>query len=370
MRTITTDWEVTTRNKGHVFDPLNKAVCLGVKVNDEKASCQFDSFGTVGVDTPSIWVFFNAKFDCHWYRRLSLWPLSGSIWCCQIAEFILEGQANKYPSLEQAAIKYGLGHKIDVIKTEYWDKELDTTDVPVDVLSDYCIQDVELTYQIYLKQVEQFKAHPKLYKLFRLMCQDLLVLQEMEWNGQVYNEELCKQRSIEIEQQINDITTSLKSIYPDININFGSGDQLSAFLYGGPIFYEEVEHVGFYKNGKPKTKKVEKWHTLPRLVEPLEGSALKKEGFYATNAETLGKLKGPAAKKFVGPLLELARLDKLNGTYYKGIPKKNKEMNWEHNKIHGQFNQVVAVTGRLSATEPNQQNFSSEILDIFVSRYE
>jgi len=282
----------------------------------------------------------------------------------------LEGQTNRYPSLEQAAIKYGLGHKIDVVKEDYWNKGICTSEVPPAVLEEYCKQDVELTYRVYQKQLEQFQANPKLFKLFKLCCQDLLVLEEMEWNGQLYDEALCKQRSVEIEKEIDELHLSLNAVYPDISINFGSNDQLSSFLYGGPIYYEETEHVGFYKNGKPKIKKVEKAHTLPRLVEPLKGSEMAKEGFYATNEPTLRKLKGPAAKKFVGPLLRLAELEKLNNTYYKGLPKKNEEMHWKPGMIHGQFNQCVAATGRLSSSNPNLQNFSGECLDVFVSRYD
>jgi DNA polymerase-1 len=91
---------------------------------------------------------------------------------------------------------------------------------------------------------------------------------------------------------------------------------------------------------------------------------------FTTDAATLKKLKGPAAKKYVAPLLELAKLDKLNGTYYKGIPKKNKESCQEEGFIHGQFNQVVAQTGRLSSSEPNLQNIAGEVLEVFISRYE
>jgi DNA polymerase I-like protein with 3'-5' exonuclease and polymerase domains len=375
---ITSDFEITTYNKGSPFDPRNKAVCLGVKLDDENTDVTFGHFGDAIDNLSGTWCFFNAKFDCHWYRRLGLWPLSGTIWCCQIGEFILEGQTNRYPSLEQAAIKYGLGHKIDVVKEDYWNKGINTDFIPPDILSAYCAMDVELTYKVYQKQLEQFQANPKLFRLFKLMCQDLLVLEEMEWNGQVYDEKLCEERATTIQKEIDDINQSLRLVYPDVDINFGSGDQLSAFLYGGPIFYEEVEHVGFYKNGKPKYKRVEKFHQLPRLVEPLKGTELKKEGvnldgskfhYYKTDVTTLRKLKGPAAKKFVGPLLRLSELDKLNSTYYRGIPEKNKEMNWKPGMVHGQFNQVVAQTGRLSASQPNQQNFATAILDIFVSRY-
>lgn len=364
---MTSDFETTISNNGNPFDLTNKAVCLGVKINEEPTTV---TFAPISVSPHNgLWIFFNAKFDIHWYRRLGMGVPTGSIWCCQIAEFILEGQVNKYPSLEQTAIKYELGHKIDVIKEEYWNKKIDTDQVPPELLSEYVIQDCDLTYKVYQKQLEQFVKQPKLFSLFKLMCQDLIVLQEMEWNGLLFDKQLCGQRSKELEEQLVDIRKDLTNVYPDININFSSGDQLSAFLYGGPIYYEEIEHVGFFKNGNPKMKKVEKWHTLPQMVAPLKGTGLKKEGFFATNEPTLRKLKGPAAKKFIEPLLKLAELEKLNNTYYKGLPKKNIEMKWPENKIHGQFNQCVAATGRLSSSGPNQQNFSGDCLDIFISRY-
>ncbi len=371
MNVLTSDFECTTWNKGNPFDSRNKAVCLGVKVDNNNAGCIFEEEGMKSIYLPtfSLCIFFNAKFDLHWYRRLG-YALPDKIWCCQIAEFILEGQKNPYPSLEQTAVKYNLGHKIDVIKIKYWDKGINTDEIPKEELSDYCIQDVELTYKVYQHQLEQFKQKPALYTLFKLMCQDLLVLEEMEWNGLVYNETLCKERSIEIEKQLDKIYNELATIYPDVPINFNSGDQLSAFLYGGEISRQIKEHVGFFKNGKPKYQLVDHPYVLPRLVEPIKGSELKKEGYYKTDEATLQKLKGPAAKKFVGPLLELARLEKLNGTYYKGIPKKNEEGYWPEGMIHGQFNQCVAATGRLSSSKPNLQNFSGECLDIFVSRYE
>lgn len=269
-----------------------------------------------------------------------------------MAEFILSGQTIRYPSLEGVAQSYGLGDKDHVIECEYWDKGIDTDNIPPDILSRYCKRDIELTYQIYLRQKERFAENPKLLRLFKLQCEDLLVLLEMEANGQVYDRQLCDKRSQEIEVEITAIKESLSNLYPDIPINFGSGDQLSVFLYGGSIPYEVTEHVGFYKNGKPKYKKVEKQHVLPRLVEPIKGSALKKEGFFKTDEGTLRKLKGANAKKFVGPLLRLAELDKLNSTYYKGLPEKARELNWPEGMVHGQFNQCVAQTGRLSSSNP------------------
>ena len=68
MEVLTSDWEVTTWSKGSAFDQRNKAVCLAWKYNDEASVCSFDwSQGDFNCD---LAVFFNAKFDLHWYRRL------------------------------------------------------------------------------------------------------------------------------------------------------------------------------------------------------------------------------------------------------------------------------------------------------------
>lgn len=379
MNVLTSDWEVTTFNKGNPFDQRNKEVCLGLKDNDEETWCDFDfSYYALNnyLTKPhwDLYVFFNAKFDLHWYRRIGVAVQPWKIWCCQVAEFLLSGQKERYPSLETTAAKYGLGHKVDKVKTEYWDKGINTDAIPPRVLSEYCIQDVDLTYAIYLKQRALFEQQPVLYRLFRLMMQDLLVLEEMEYNGQIFDLNLCLERSQEITKEIGSINNQLAKVYPDVSINFGSGDQLSAFLYGGTIYTNDKEHIGFFKTGEkkgqPKYKNVVRETILPRLVEPLKGTELKKEGIYKTNEPTLQKLKGPNAKKYVGPLLKLAELEKLNSTYYIGLPKKAKEMNWPEGKIHGQFNQVVAQTGRLSSSGPNLQNFSGDCLDIFITRYE
>jgi DNA polymerase I-like protein with 3'-5' exonuclease and polymerase domains len=362
------DWEVTTKNKGSSSDIQNKPVCLGYKYGNNPEHCSFLPDEWASLDMGLLIVGFNLKFDLLWSRRLGH-KMPRQIWDVQLAEFILSGQTIRYPSLEGVSQSYGLGTKDHTIEHEYWNKGIDTDVIPPDVLSRYCKRDIELTYQVYLRQKERFAENPKLLRLFKLQCEDLLVLLEMEANGQIYDEQLCNQRSKEIETELEEIRVSLASLYPDIPINFGSGDQLSAWLYGGSIPYEVTEHVGFYKNGKPKYKKVEKEYVLPRLVEPIKGSTLKKPGFFKTDEGTLRKLKGSNAKKFVAPLLRLAELDKLNSTYYKGLPEKAREMNWPPGKVHGQFNQCVAQTGRLSSSQPNLQNFASNCLDIFISRY-
>lgn len=378
MRVLCSDFECTTSNHGNPFDLTNTAVGLATKSELYPACFSTEILETIRqlrkeINTATLFVFFNAKFDLHWYRNCGF-HVTNPIWCCQLAEFYLNGQRYPYPSLNDTSQSYGLGQKLDVIKLEYWDKGINTDKIPLDVLGPYACQDVDLTYKIYLKQLERFKQNPKLYALFKIACEDLKILEEMEWNGLKYDKTLCVQRAGEIKEKLKAVDEQLNSVYPELSINFGSGDQLSAFLYGGLVHREVRECIGFYKTGvklgEPRFKVTEITHELPRLIEPLPRSELLKEGVFATDEGTLRKLKGSAAKKYVPLLLERARLEKLLGTYYEGIPKLAQKMNWKDEYIHGQFNQVVAATGRLSSTKPNLQNFAGDIEDVFITRYE
>jgi len=196
MNILTKDYETSTFAKGNAHSRKGKAICVGTKWGNASTECRFNSLEK---EKPcDLLVGFNVKFELCWDKRLGI-PMPQQIHCVQLAEYMLDRQ-KPYPSLEETAKKYGLSSKLDVVKLEYWDKGIDTEDVPKPILSEYCIQDVDLTYEIYNLQLQQFKERPALYKLFKLACQDLLTLVEMEWNGLQYNEELCKERVKDCQQ--------------------------------------------------------------------------------------------------------------------------------------------------------------------------
>ncbi len=71
---------------------------------------------------------------------------------------------------------------------------------------------------------------------------------------------------------------------------------------------------------------------------------------YSTNAEVLEKLR--SAHPIVNEVLEYREIAKLRSTYAEGL------LNCAdtESRVHTSFNQTIAVTGRLSSTEPNLQN--------------
>lgn len=365
------DIESTIFQKGNPFSRRNKLVLVGIGNYQGLDRQEIQD----RITATNLLVGFNIKFDLHWIQRHEIDFSHCTVWDCQLAHFLLTGQSQPYPSLNSVASEYGLGSKLDVVATEYWEKGIDTDAIPEDVLQEYLKQDLLLTEQVYHYQIKLFGKEPQLYKLFKLHAQDLLCLQDMEWNGIGFNvtraEELA---NLEL-KRINEIERQLKEEYENIPINFQSRDHLSAYLYGGTIVDKVRLPIGVYKTGAktglPRYKVVEYKYDLPQLIKPSEGSELAKEGYYATDEGTLRSIKcNREARKRLDLILERSKSSKLLGTYYRGIPELIEEMDWPSGTIHGNLNQCVAATGRLSSSRPNLQNFAGEVDKLIRSRYD
>lgn len=377
------DVETTISNKGNPFDETNKLCYIGLLNSSSHIyNIEYDNepYGNKlnevqkEIDDSEILVGFNIKFDLHWIRKYRLNFMDKRIWDCQLVHFILTGQQNPYPSLNSVAEYYGLGSKLDVVATEYWANKIDTPNIPKDILENYLEQDLNLTKQIYFKQLEELKQNPSLIKLISLHNQDLLVLQEMEFNGLLFNEEKSNVLAEETEQHVDKLDNFLFQFHNCPGFNPSSNDHLSAFLYGGFISLRRRVACGVFKTGSKSGQVKERWEEyqveFPRLFTPLKGSELQKEGFWSTDEATLKSLKGSwKAREAREILLFRSTLEKRLTTYYRGLTNLIKEMNWETNVLHGQLNQCVARTGRLSSSKPNLQNFDGEIKQLFGSRY-
>ena len=376
------DVETTTSNKGNPFDQTNKLCYAGFKTGSQThlfdveytdSPCDVDAIQDI-LRTSMLLVGFNIKFDLHWIKKYGLSFNNCRIWDCQLVHFILTGQTESYPSLNDVAAYYNLGTKLDVVASEYWDRGIDTTLIPKDILEEYLIGDLELTHQVYLKQVEELERRQGLKRLVSLHNQDLLVLQEMEYNGLLFDYTKSEELANDTDKDIEKIDELLSSFVSCSEFNYNSNDHLSCLLYGGSITLRRQEECGIFKTGERKGQTKYKWVDyeveFPRLVKPLRGSELAKEGYYSTDEQTLRSLSGnKKAKEIIELLLKRAELSKLVSTYYRGLLKLQDTMNWKKGTIHGQLNQCVARTGRLSSSRPNLQNFDGGIKVLFYSRF-
>jgi DNA polymerase I-like protein with 3'-5' exonuclease and polymerase domains len=385
MKRLVLDVETTISNKGNPFDETNRLCYVGllteatsvlhaIEYSSEPYGSNLLSIQS-SINDCELLIGFNIKFDLHWIRRYGITFSTKRIWDCQLVHFILSGQTASYPSLNGVAAHYGLGTKLDVVSTEYWKNGIDTPNVPKDTLEEYLQGDLDLTYQVYLKQLEEVQASsPQLQRLISLHNQDLLVLEEMEYNGLIFDEARSTELAQDLTEQIKRLDVLLLDYHQTDDFNSNSTEHLSALLYGGTINLKRREVIGVFKTGTRAGEPKERWIdypvTFPKLINPLRGSELAKEGFYSTDEATLKSLKGSKnAKELVELLLRRATLEKRLSTYYEGLVKLRKEMKWSEGKLHGQLNQCVARTGRLSSSRPNLQNFDGEIKELFRSRY-
>jgi DNA polymerase-1 len=369
--------ETTISNDGNPFDLKNKLVLIQLKNKEKSIYFTKENFHTClpYLEKASLLVGQNIKFDLHWMRReLGFIPKS-PIWELQNAEFLFSNQQWKYPDLDTMCKNYGVGEKIHTIEENYWSKGIDTDEIPIVELAEYGVHDVELTWKVFQEQIKRFQNDiNNKFPLFRLLCNDLLVLQEMEWNGIIYDEINSLTKAKEIEQEILILEEKINALVDSNVLNYNSGDDISILLYGGTKVREIRFPIGFYKTGtktgQPRYKIIKEVIGFPRRVTPLKGSELSKEGFFATNIPTLLSLKTTGkTKKIIDLLLERSALEKINGTYLKGFPKKREQYNWPINKLHSSLNQCVASTGRLSSTKPNQQNLAELAKFFCITRY-
>ena len=142
MDYLVLDVETTTSNKGNPFDETNKLCYVGLLSNGWSSLCDIeysdhayrgdlDSIQTA-IDNSTTLVGFNIKFDLHWIKRYGINYSTKRIWDCQLVHFILTGQRESYPSLNDVSKYYGLASKLDVVASEYWSAGVDTPDIPID----------------------------------------------------------------------------------------------------------------------------------------------------------------------------------------------------------------------------------------------
>lgn len=374
MSILAIDTENTIWNTGSPFDQRNFNVCIswaneagsGVAFSDdEEAKGRFRA----AFDKATILVGFNLKYDLHWLRKLGYDFLGKRLWCGQTAEFALRRQSSPYPSLDGTAAAYNLGCKLSVIQSDYWDKGINTHEIPRDVLEEYALQDARLTLAIYHEQQKAVGQHQRV--LFSLLMQDLAVLEEMEWNGLRFDKEGALKRAEEVEAEIAVIQKKVDLYHSVPGFNWGSPVHLSALLYGGTIIEERRVPIGLYKTGEkagqPRYKVELVQHHLPRRYNPLRGSESKREGVWSVDESYLTRLKGN--RQLIDNILKIKEMKKLVSTYLRGLPKKQEEGHMPEGYIHGQLVQCVAKTGRLASNSPNLQNISGAATDIFISRY-
>lgn len=418
INTLTIDIETTIRNKvgnnkASAFCSDNEVVLWAVKLYSwDKAMTSSYAF-KVGPDPVDLIVGQNFKFDIQYIHRdspqLYEYLIGIDWWDTSVAEYILTAQQKKYPSLDYLSAKYGGTQKIDKIK-EYWEQGVDTTEIPLDLLTEYAIADVENTELVAHKQIEVAKKRG-MYDLIILMSNASKAYAEMEYNGLTVDLHKLKQIETSLEAKRDSIRAELYDLlytrYPEIPTrawNIDSAAQLSSIMFGGTIKWHYTEVVGTKtvkrkigeepnglvksgpNKGKTKYKCVYEYEEVDDKKAnkgEVEVNVLKLRGKkewennngYTTNDAVLNEIldwannrkhKPQTTITFIESILELRKLNKLINTYCYQL----KELVFGDGCIHHNLNNVATDTSRLSSSNPNMQNIpAGRIKEVFTSRF-
>jgi len=223
VRSLIFDVETSTKNTGNPFTNGNFLVSIGWGFSDS------DDVGFSYYRDPDFLVEFekalleadevvgvNIKFDIHWLRNAGLDLPDVKVWDCSIAEFIMSGQKSVLPSMDKMCAYYNIIGKQGGLE-EYWSVGISTEAIPLQVVKDYQDGDIARTKRIYAaqKQDPRLSKTPNLHNLIYLDGEDLKVLQEMEYNGIVYDIEGSLAESQTLQKEARELEEWLRSISCD-----------------------------------------------------------------------------------------------------------------------------------------------------------
>ncbi len=278
---------------------------------------QLERFKPIFDDRTKILVGQNIKYDYKIMHRYGM-ALNNRHWDTMVAHYLMDADSGH--GMDQLAANY-LNYKTISI-TELIGKkgksQGNMADLDPAEICDYACEDADITlqlYQLFLPEIEQ----PHLHSLFYQLEMPLLrVLADMEIEGVHLDRETLKALSVTLAADLDVLEKKIFQLAGE-TFNLDSPKQL------GPILFEKL---GIGANLK-KTK----------------------SGQYATSEEELSKYS--EEHPIIKEILEYRQLRKLKSTYVDTLPEM---VNMRTGRLHTQFSQTVASTGRLSSNNPNLQN--------------
>lgn len=279
----------------------------------------------------------NIKYDLSILKRYGV-ELKGKLFDTMVAHFLIQpDMRHNMNVLAETYLNYS-PVSIETLIGKKGKGQLDMRSVPIEQIKDYAAEDADVTYQ--LKTVFEpmlGKAHAQ--KLFEEIEVPLIpVLADMESEGISLDKSALNELSVGLQKDITSIEAEIQQLA-------GTPFNVSSPKQVGDILFEVLKIVE-----KPKKTKT---------------------GQYATGEDVLVKLVGK--HEIVGKILDYRELVKLKNTYVDTLPEL---INPLTGRIHTSYNQVVAVTGRLSSDNPNLQNIpirterGREIRKAFTARNE
>ena len=258
----------------------------------------------------------NIKYDTHVFANAGI-AVQGYAHDTMLQSYVLE--AHKPHSLESLALRHlgrsGLSYEDLCGKGVH---QISFAQVEIEKASEYSCEDSEMTLHVHQNLWPQVQAQPGLLDVYqRIEMPTAVILGRIERTGVLIDSarlgaqsQQLAERMVALEQQAYEIAGQ--------PFNLGSPKQIGEILFG--------------KLGLPVKKKTA-------------------SGAPSTDEEVLAEL--AADYPLPARLLEHRGLSKLKGTYTDKLPLM---VNPQTGRVHTNYAQAVAVTGRLSSNDPNLQN--------------
>lgn len=259
----------------------------------------------------------NLKYDIKVLSNYNM-PVKGNLFDTMIAHYLINPDmrhnmdilAETYLNYQPVSITELIGKK--------GKNQLSMRDVPVNDQTEYAVEDADITLQLKEHFTSELESG-NVTKLFNEVELPLVsVLTAMEIEGININTSYLSELSVVLTDDINRLE---KNIYEQAGeeFNIASPKQL------GIVLFENMKLVD-----KPKKTKT---------------------GQYATGEDILSYL--AKDHEIIRNIQEYRQYKKLQSTYVDALPN---EVNPKTNRIHTEYMQAVAATGRLSSNNPNLQN--------------
>ena len=264
------------------------------------------------------WIGQNIKYDMlvlKWYNV----ELKGNLYDTMLAHYVAEPDGRRSMDLLSAQYLNYNPVSIEELIGKKGKNQGNMRDVPVEQVKDYAAEDADITFQL-KQQLASLVLEKKVERvLIEAELPLIRVLSDMEYEGIRIDEPFLKDYSKTLEA---DAKAAEKRVYAEagVTFNLASPKQL------GEVLFDKLQL-------DDKAKKT-------------------KTGQYQTGEDVLLKL-AARGHTIVEDILTFRELTKLKSTYVDALPQL---INPKTGRVHTNYAQAVAVTGRLSSNNPNLQN--------------
>jgi DNA polymerase-1 len=258
----------------------------------------------------------NIKYDTHVFLNAGI-AVQGYRHDTLLQSYVLE--AHRLHSLQSLASRHlgrnGLSYEDVAGKGA---SQIPFAQVDIERASEYSCEDSEMTLHVHQVLWPQIEAEPGLQRVYRdIELPTSAVLTRIERHGVLIDAAVLARQSQELAERMVALEREAHELAGQ-PFNLGSPKQIGEILFG--------------KLGMPAKRKTA-------------------SGVPSTDEEVLAEL--AADYPLPAKLLEHRSLSKLKGTYTDKLPLM---VNPATGRVHTNYGQAVAVTGRLSSNDPNLQN--------------